>query len=114
MFALESKLQRQYRKNTTKLQVSYLLIFTIIMYKVRSDDFNIKKKLQLICESCYNHMTITDFLTRIIKIIKKTEIRKNSSKRWAPLLYYLERRAEIEMKIQVVLYSLEHILIMSS
>ena len=57
-------------------------------------------------------MTITDYLTRVIKIIKKPEIRKDSSKRWAPLPYYL-KRTESEMKILVVLYNLEHILLMS-
>ena len=59
-------------------------------------------------------MTITDYLTKIMKIIKKTEIRQDSSKRWAPLPIYLERRTESEMKINMVLYSLEHISLMSS
>ena len=56
----------------------------------------------------------TDYLTEIIKIIEKAGIRKDSSKRWAPLPYYLERRTESEMKIQMVLYSLEHVSLMSS
>ena len=59
-------------------------------------------------------MTITDHLIEIIKIIKKTEIRKDSSKRWAHLPYYLERRTESEMKIHMVLCSLEHVLLMFS